>query len=209
VTTGRRIHAGARGLAGLEALIMMAALIIVAGFVAIALMDLSTTMNQKSLTQTSESRKDITAGFQVLNVLGTDASLTDPGGTPHRLENLYMSFRLLPGSPITPLNTTMITVDAPGYEQELGYNATCDEECPASSSSSYMVAYMSGNIAYANRGSLKVGDVVRASIRLATPLGEDAEVRINIIPVHGPKTEIKFTTPQNMIGKRQSLWPTT
>jgi len=195
-----------RGVASLDAIIIFIVVVVVSGFVGLVLLETSSGIQQRTTAQAGESRKDVSAGVEVINVVGTDASTNDPGGTPHALEDIYVTFRLLPGNVDMILNTTMINIEWSGYDQSFSYNATCQSECPGATGHGYNVFYLN----YPQSpvpGHLRTGEVVRASLKLNTPLTEEKEVKVSLMSVHGTMTQVKFNTPQNMVAKRQGLWP--
>jgi flagellin-like protein len=196
-----------RGLVSLDTLILFVAIVIVVGVVAIMLLASGGVLTQKTLAKSVEARKGVTGGIEVLDAQGSDASLTDPEGSPHVLENIYMTIRLQPGTTILPLNTTIIHVLMEnGHEQVLNFNRTCASECTAATTASYMVYYLKAGAAHED-GYINLGDVGKLSFRVDEPLEQDMDMRITLIPGHGPKTLISFQTPQNMVAKLQSLWP--
>lgn len=199
-------NTGGRGIASLDAIIIFLVVVVVAGFVGLVLLETSSGIQQRTTAQSGESRKDVSAGVEVINVVGTDASTSDPAGTPHALEDIYVTFRLLPGNMDMILNTTMINVEWSGFDQSFSYNETCTSPCMGATGHGYNIYYLN----YPQSpvpGHLRTGEVVRAYLKLNSPMLEEREVKVSIMSAHGTMTQVKFNTPQNMVAKRQGLWP--
>jgi archaellin len=194
-----------RGLEGLDALIILVALVLTVAVASIILITTINTIQQRTLAQAAESRKNIMAGTEVINVIGSDASPTDEGGTPHKIEELHMLIRAFTGSNF-PFNSTLIMIEHSGEEQVIVFNATCQQDCNAISTSKYMLYYREGPTF--RQDYLSEGDTVKVAIKLTNPLIEGEEVRITIIPRYGPRTQIKFETPLVMMKQLQGLYPT-
>ena len=192
-----------RGLSSLDALIIFIALTITTAVAGIFLLTTSSSLTQKEIAQASQAKKNVAAGVEVINIIGSDPS---SAGTPHRVTNLEIMTRLLPGTISMPLNTTMILVEIASSEQLITYNGTCQTECLASSTMKYMVYYRKTGTSHED-GSLNIGDIINVAIKLDRGIYEDEDMRINIIPHNGPKTLIAIQSPQNMITQKITLWP--
>ncbi|MFH0863095.1 MAG: hypothetical protein V1875_08730 [Candidatus Altiarchaeota archaeon] len=192
-----------RGLTSLDSLIIFIALTITTAVAGIFLLTTSSSLTQKEISHSTEARKNVAAGVEVISIIGRDPS---PTGTPHRITDIQMMTRLLPGTLTLPLNTTLIHVEIDNTEQLLSYNDTCDLECLASTTQKYMVYYRKRASLY-ERGYINVGDVINIIVKLDRGLFEDEDMRISIIPNNGPKTMIVIQSSQNMVAQRVTLWP--
>jgi archaellin len=192
-----------KGLTSLDALILFIAILLVTAIVAISLTSIINNMQQKTLTQASQTQKHIGPAFEIVSVYGTDPSLT---GTPHRITDIFVMIRGVPGTNID-LNGTFIQVDIGDSSQMLRYNSTCFSSCPAINSSTYMVYYPKAGTEH-KADYVTLGETLQVAIKLETPLGEDEDVRISFIPPsHRTITKVDFVTPQVMNIKWLALWP--
>jgi archaellin len=194
-----------KGVEALDALIILVALVLTVAVASIVLITTTNTIQQKTLAQGAESRKNVAAGVEVVSVIGSDASPTDPEGTPHQLDYLHMMVRAYPGTSV-PFNSTFILIEHGGVEQVVSYNATCQQDCNGISTTKYMAYYRVGP-AY-RQDYLNVGDSAKLAIKLFDPIEQGQQVRITIVPNYGPRTSITFEAPQVMLKSMQSLYPT-
>lgn len=193
-----------KGVVSLDALILFTAIVIVVGVTAIVLLSSGSALQLKSLTKASESRKQINAGLEVINVIGRDASVA--GGSPHFLEDIYIMVRLLPGSTHHPLNSTLILYDDGTDQYALQYNATCPSMCSAASTMTYNVFYINSGPHW-EAGHVNLGDVAKISLKLPNPMVEQERYLISILPLYGPRTTIEIDTPPMMMSEQVTIWP--
>ncbi|MBD3388040.1 MAG: hypothetical protein GF416_03240 [Candidatus Altiarchaeales archaeon] len=194
-----------RGIMGLGALIVFIAVLLIVGVTGIILLTSGGSLQQKSQLKAMEGKKGVSSGLEVVSIIGTNAHPTD--STPHQLENLHMMVRLLPGTISLNLNTTLIYIEGRDFQQTTVFNSSCSSECSSSSTHSYMVYYLKEGTHY-EAGYVNLGDVAKLSIR-TNPIREDEDIKIHIIPPHGPQTVIKFQTPLTMVDRRITVWPTS
>jgi len=196
-----------RGLEGLDALILFIAIVLVTAVLGIFLITSTGTMIQTSLSKSTAASKGVTSGLEAIGVIGEDASLT---GTPHKVSKLHITIRLMPGTNLMPMNTTLIIYQSEGVPEAISFNTTCSETpatCVPASSDRYMISYVDNKSSTHENGYIATGDVARITLMPMKPIEENQEVRIAIVPAHGPRTIIEFYAPNDMLRKSQSLWP--
>jgi len=195
-----------RGLTSLDALILFVAIVIATGVAGIILMSTGNTLTQKTMAKASEGKKSVTSGIEALSAIGNGATLSSP--TPHVVDDVAIMVRLLPGTQTIDFNSTIIIVDAGVNTETMGYNTSCNNVCTAGTSPYFNVYYLKFGSAHES-GYLNPGDIAKIAVKPASGIAEDQDVRITIIPAQGPKTELKFHTPEFMVAKEQFLWPTS
>ncbi len=193
-----------RGMVSLDALILFIAIVIVVAVTSIILINTGSSLQQKILTKTVEGKKQVTSGFEVINIIGTDASSS--GGSPHHIEDVFIMIRLLPGSLHHPLNTTLLVFDDGTNQFIIQYNTSCASECESSSTMTYNVFYINTGKGW-EAGHINHGDIAKIAFKPPTPIKEETDYIISIHPTHGPRTQIEIVTPQMMMGQRITLWP--
>lgn len=195
-----------KGIMGLGALIIFIALLLVVGVAGIVLVTSGGSLQQKSMIKTSQAKKGVTSGLEVMSVVGTDASVV--GGSPHTLEDLHVMVRLLPGTVTLNLNSTIIYVETNDFEQTSMYGGHCTEYCNAQDATYYKVYYLKEGTNHEN-GYINLGTVGKLAVRLPQGLNEDSDIKLFIIPGAGPQTVLKMLTPPTMITQQVTIWPVT
>ena len=195
-----------RGVMGLGMLIIFIAIILVVGVTAIVLLTSGGSLQQKGMMKSGEAKKGVSSGLEVVSIIGNDASITD--STPHVLDDLHIMVRLLPGTSGINLNNTLIYIEFRNNSQTSTFNTNCSSECEPSSWSGYNVFYLEEG-AHFEAGYVNMGDVAKLTIKLRDGIGEDQDVKLHIIPAHGPQTVIRFQTPMTMVNSRITVWPTS
>lgn len=193
-----------RGLMGFDALILFIAILMVVGVTAILLITSNNALSGKALTKVHEQRKEVSGGVEIVGLRGEDASVA--GGTPHYVEDVYMTVRLLPGVLTIDFNETQLVYNDGTAEFVMFFNTTCSDVCVSTSTRHFNVHYLNrGN--HWERGHLNIGDVALLGFAPQNPIKEETEYNIGVIPAYGPATWISFLTPQHMVKEKVSLWP--
>ncbi len=192
---------------GIGALIIFIAIIIVAAVAASVLITTGGSLQQKALITGSQTEESVTAGLEVTNVLGSDASNMDLMGTAHMIGDFKMMVRLKSGSQGLNLNNTIITIDTDIGSNTKTYGGTLSSDTTTSSTQYFMIHYVQAGPNYQS-GYLNRGDTVNIVYRLEPEVGENQGIRIKIIPRVGQYTQVDFYTPDSMVGQSINLWPT-
>ena len=195
-----------KGLMGLGALILFIAIILIVGVIAIVLITSGGSLQQKSTLKQREAKKGVSSGLEVISVIGSDARPSGP--TPHQLTNLHLMVRLLPGTSSINLNSTLIYYENNGRGETVLFNTSCDSTCNAVTTGTYMVYYLK-NGTHHEMGYINLGDVAKLAIKVNQPVAEDQTIRLSIIPSFGPQTVIKILTPNTMVRRMVTIWPTS
>jgi archaellin len=195
------------GLVSLDILILFVAIMIVVGIVGVVLITTGSTLQQTTLTKADQREKDVSGGLEPIRVYGHDPSIG--GYNPHKLTYLFITLRPYLGTQSLNLNTTLIILESSGNPQAISLNTTCAGTtalCNASSTTHYMVFYEKQGERF-EAGYINRGDVATVVLKPETPIGEDIEFRIMILPAAGPSTMIDVITPATMIRRNQVVWP--
>ncbi len=174
-------------------LIIFIAVIVVSAVAAAVLIGSGGGLEQRSVTAMKGTEAEIASGLNVYSIVGSDAS--DDG----QVEQLEMLVKLKPGSDPINLNTTVITIDGRTSFQTLRYST-------AAGSGTYDVYYLQRSGSPLD-GYVNLGDSAVINISLATPIGSDEKLVIQIIPSQGSIRRIGFTTPNALIDQRVFLFP--
>lgn len=192
-----------KGLFGLDALILFIAIVIVVGVTAILLITSGNALTQRTLTKAAEQRKQISAGFEIVDIIGSDAS---SAGGAHTIEDIFITTRLMPGSIHATFNDTMVYFYNGKNQYDIQFNSSCNSECLAVTTTTYNIYYLKRGNKWENR-HINLGDTVIIAVKLPEAIEEDKIYSVGIIPLHGQKTFVKFETPSSMVKKQIRLWP--
>ncbi len=195
-----------KGIMGIGALIIVTAILLVSAVTGIILLTSGGSLQQKSIRKGQEGKQNVVSGMEAVSVIGTGADVSSP--TPHVVDDIHIMVRLLPGTITTPFNNTLIYVETGRYSQTTLYNTSCASECNAATSSFYNVYYLKEGTYY-EAGYLNLGDVAKIAVKVGGGIREDESVKILIIPANGPKTVIKLETPNTLVARSITLWPTS
>jgi len=196
-----------KGMMGIGALIIFIAIILIAAVAASVLITTGGSLQQKALITGTQTEEAIASGIEAMTVVASDASSTDPSGSPHRVGDFKVMVRLQSGSQGLNLNNTIITVDTETSSTSLTYNQTIPADGTTDSTSRYIVYYVQKGTNQEN-GYLNRGDVAKIIFHLSPEISENQLVRIKMIPRVGTYTQIEFYTPDSMTQESVALWPT-
>ncbi|MFH1056166.1 MAG: archaellin/type IV pilin N-terminal domain-containing protein [Candidatus Altiarchaeota archaeon] len=196
-----------KGMMGIGALIIFIAIILIAAVAASVLITTGGSLQQKALITGTQTEEAIASGIEVMTVVASDASSTDPILTPHMVGEFKITTRLQSGSQGLNLNNTLITVDTETASSSLTFNTTVASDTTSVSTTTYLVFYIQEGTNHED-GYINRGDVAKIIIHVEPEISENQLVRIKLIPRIGTYTQLEFYTSDSMTSKSIVLWPT-
>ena len=188
-----------RGMMGIGALVIFIAIIIVAAIAATVLISTGGSLQQKSLITGAQTEEGITSGIEPVNVVASD-------GSDHSLETFRILVRLQAGSAGCNLNNTVVTIDTDWGSYSYVYNQTVESDVDSTSTAYYNVYYVQRGTTQMP-GYLNRGDVAKFIVYVQPPIGENRFIRMKIIPRVGSYSQIEFNTPDTIVQRSLSMWP--
>jgi archaeal flagellin FlaB len=183
-----------KGMMGIGTLIIFIAVIVVSAVAAAVLIGAGGSLEQRATTTMKGTEQEVATGINIYSVIGSDASAN---GTVQFLQVLV---RLRPGSDPVNFNTTVITIDGRDMFQTLRFfNGS-------TAGGNYSVEYLRRGGAPLD-GYLGPGDSAIINMSLATPIGPDQRIIIQLIPSQGGIKRLDFSTPNVMFDRRVILYP--
>ena len=196
-----------KGMMGIGALIIFIAVILIAAVAASVLITTGGSLQQKALITGAQTEEAIASGIEAMTVVASDASATDPEGSPHRVGDFKVMVRLQSGSQGLNLNNTILTIDTETESTSLTYNETISTDATSASTLQYLVYYVQQGTNHED-GYLNRGDVAKIIFKLDPEISENQLIRLKLIPRVGTYTQVEFYTPDSMTQESVALWPT-
>jgi archaeal flagellin FlaB len=176
-----------RGESGIGTLIIFIAMLLVAAVAAGVLIQTTGSLQNKALVTGMQAENQISNHIDVISVTGTN------GTSNSTIENVFMVVRLAAGSDTIDLNDVTTTIDTTDGSQTVTYNQ-------------FTLNYLQNGTGHKD-GYLVFGDVAKLNATLTTMIGENAKIKITIIPKIGIPTTIDTITPDIMTDYNVHLYP--
>ena len=198
---------------GIGTLIIFIAMLLVAAVAAGVLIQTNAALQEKALTTGDQAKGQISTNVRVIEVSATDGS----AGSVYLFNEII---KLSPGSDAIKFEQALLTLNTFNTTTTLTY---CGDTVPGvscianNSANGYLTDSAAGNgtfvAEYLQRGSnpidgnIQRGDVVRIHFEAPRDIGEDENVRLNLIPKIGTPTLTEFITPEVISEERVYLYP--
>jgi flagellin FlaB len=183
---------------GIGTLIIFIAMILVAAIAAGVLIQTATSLQNKALLTGERSKTQVSTNVMPIIIYAEDGSVN------HDVQSFYAKVKLAPGSDPITLSELLVEISSPTESTELSYNDTMG--CTAPNSTHFGVEYLIQGNSY-SPGYLQRGDVVQICFNATSPIEEDVDVTILLVPKVGSPTIIETALPDIITEQRVVIYP--
>lgn len=188
---------------GIGTLILFIAMILVAAIAAGVLIQTASSLQSKALETGKRSTIEVSTALRTLLIYGEDASVNRTiFKISHQIKNIA-------GGDSIKMEDTVISVDTSNMSSDLNFeysNSSDLNDCESVSGKNFRIFYVKRGLNSVD-GYIVLGDVIQICYVLPRYIGEDENLRINIVPKVGSVHSVSLMTPETMITKRVFLYP--
>lgn len=174
-------------------------MILVSAIAANVLISSSTSLQSKALSTGKQAQNQISSGFDIISIVGTN-------GTDATIENLSITARLTSGSEPIKFNSTTLTIATKDFFAKAKYSTSVSMLNTTTEMGTFSVDYIQTGLSH-KEGYMMKDELVEIKLNLDKSIGENEEIKLSIIPIHGFTKTIDFSTNEVITTRTVQLYP--